>query len=198
MWYIHGFFCCHDNLMFLCLLIYTSNISITPSVPSIANACYRFSSSFREHRCKGNVSSFLVSVTWTVVLNFQWTLKLPVFAFNWFTRFKVIPTGTIVLCWRYCYVRPYTRPSWYRDSVNWPALRFSVYSLLMSPAYVRSTSESVCPHHCPFLLICVLCVSTQLLQFSAWTVGFVTTEFLWSPLIVLYKILFLQISRLYS
>jgi hypothetical protein len=48
------------------------------------------------------------------------------------------------------------------------------------------------PHQCPLLLLCVTCVSTQLLQFSAWTVGFVTTEFLLS----LYKISFLLINRL--
>ena len=62
---------------------------------------------------------------------------------------------------------------------------FSLHSLLMSPATAPTASGSVCSHHCPFLLVCVLCVSDQLLQYSEWTVGFVTKDFLWSFLSVL-------------
>jgi hypothetical protein len=55
---------------------------------------------------------------------------------------------------------------------------FSLHSLLMSPAKAPIASGSVCSHYCPFLLVRLLCVSAQLMQFPARTVGFVNKGFL--------------------
>jgi hypothetical protein len=86
--------------------MYSLHIPLIPSIPAMPNGVFRFFGIFREHIYKGRVSSFLVSVTWTVGLRFEWTLKLPVFALKWFTSYKIIPTRIIELCWIYCFVHP--------------------------------------------------------------------------------------------
>jgi hypothetical protein len=98
-WYTQRLFCSHVSLLFVTIRIYSINIPLTPSVCAMNNACSPFSSSFRQHKCKGSVSSFLVSVTWNAVLTFA----LNTMTLNGYTIIKV---EYILLYSLYCYVRP--------------------------------------------------------------------------------------------
>jgi hypothetical protein len=75
-WYTRRGFRFHGNLLFEFFYIYFLNIPLTPSICSMPNACSLLSTSFRQHKYKGNVSSFLVFVDSKAVFTFAIILKI--------------------------------------------------------------------------------------------------------------------------